>query len=346
MMPGGAGTGPRFSVIITAYNRATFLPRAIDSVLRQTVARGQYEIIVVKNFADPESDKRIEEHGLVGLFRTEKDLGIHLFAALAVARGSIVAFVNDDDLWEPSKLEHVAQRFAEHPNLGFHATSYTIVDEEDRPVIGRRDRFAGLARFLAAPGAVFSVRPGAAPEELDRFVRAYPGSDSTVSIRTDILRKFGDDLAILPSSVDTFLLTCALLSGSDLMIEYLPLTRLRVHPENMSRATDESFASYRTKYARSMTGFARARRQMVHMAETKGDRWLVDRWTSDLRRLDHFSGMARGDLRRSEVLHSLATELRQGGPRRGLVASELLYLLSPRASQAANFLVGRRIAGA
>jgi glucosyl-dolichyl phosphate glucuronosyltransferase len=41
--------GPRFSVVICTYNHAGLLPGALDSVLRQTFDRSQYEVIVVDN---------------------------------------------------------------------------------------------------------------------------------------------------------------------------------------------------------------------------------------------------------------------------------------------------------
>ncbi|HUI38763.1 MAG TPA: glycosyltransferase family A protein [Thermoplasmata archaeon] len=336
---------PYFTVILTAYNRRTYLPRAIGSVLAQSFPRSGYEVIVVKNFDDEASDRLIREHGLVGLFRTETALGIHLKAALDRARGEVVAFLNDDDLWEPGKLERVAELFRSRPSLGFHATSYSVIDEDDRPASKASDRFSGLERFAGREGRSFSAGPASSPEELARFVEANPGSDSTISLRTAILRRFSSDLEVLPSSVDTFLLTCGLLSGSDLLIEYVPLTRLRVHRENMSRATDQSFRSYLEKYARTMTGFAAARRQMVRMAESAGNPWLRDRWASKARNLDHFSGMARGDLGRRDAFRSLQVELASRPIQRGLAASSMLYLASPSVCRAVNFLVGRRIAG-
>lgn len=157
--------GPRFSVIITAYDRRTFLPQAIDSVLAQNVPREEYEIIVVKNFEDPEADRRIREHGLIGIYRTEAPLGIHLRAALERTHGESVALLNDDDLWETDRLAQVAKRFDEEPALGFHATSYTVVDEQNRPIDAARDRFTAIARFEAEPGARFRVGPSSTPSE-------------------------------------------------------------------------------------------------------------------------------------------------------------------------------------
>ncbi|MEM3811936.1 MAG: glycosyltransferase [Thermoplasmata archaeon] len=50
------------SVIITAYNRKEYLLDAIKSVINQTLNRGFYEIIVVKNFHDKDIDNYITEN--------------------------------------------------------------------------------------------------------------------------------------------------------------------------------------------------------------------------------------------------------------------------------------------
>ncbi len=338
---------PYFSAIVTAYDRRRYLLRAVESIAAQTVGRDACEIIVVKNFADPAIDDRLAELGVISVHRTERPLGIHLAAALDRVRGEVVAFLNDDDLWEPERLSEARDRFRPDPRLGFLATSYSIIDENDRPVPGARDRFAAVARFEAAPGALFRVGPGAPPDTLERFVRANPGSDSTIAIRTSILREYAAALHDLPSSVDTFLLTLGFLSGLDLLIEYRPLTRLRVHPENMSRATDVSFRAYLAKYARTMGGFAAATDHMLKLADAHRYPWLHRRLATKFRSLDHFARMADGSLARAEALRALGGELRRTGfSQPGLLASEALYATAPPLSRAVNFLVGRRIAGA
>jgi cellulose synthase/poly-beta-1,6-N-acetylglucosamine synthase-like glycosyltransferase len=344
--PARRSDDPFFTVIITAYNRRTFLPRAIDSVLAQTVPRSRYEIIVVKNFDDEPTDRRIREHALTGIFRDDVDLGIHLFSALEQTHGEVVALLNDDDLWEPGKLELVERRFRARPRLGFHATSYSVIDESDRLASDPRDRFTDLARFEARPAGVFELTPDTMAAGLEAFLKANPGSDSTISIRTRILRRFAPDLARLPSSVDTFMLTCGLLSGLDLVIEYLPLTRLRVHAGNMSRATDVSFQTYLAKYGRMMGGFAAATSQMMGMATTVGNRPVYDWLYRKNRGLSHFAAMAKGTEGRAATARSLVEDLRRGGlAQRGMIASKSLYVLSPSFCRSVNFLVGRRIAG-
>ena len=45
-----------------AYNRREYFKYAVGSVINQTLNKGLYEMIVVKNFRDPEVDKLIESN--------------------------------------------------------------------------------------------------------------------------------------------------------------------------------------------------------------------------------------------------------------------------------------------
>jgi len=54
---------PYISVIVTAYNRRRYLPFALKSLEAQTLPRDRFEVIVVKNFDDKESDDIISRNG-------------------------------------------------------------------------------------------------------------------------------------------------------------------------------------------------------------------------------------------------------------------------------------------
>ncbi|MGC9113386.1 glycosyltransferase family A protein [Acidilobus sp.] len=51
------------SVIVTAYNRKQYLPYALRSLESQSLSKDRFEVIVVKNFEDKESDKIIRRNG-------------------------------------------------------------------------------------------------------------------------------------------------------------------------------------------------------------------------------------------------------------------------------------------
>jgi glycosyltransferase involved in cell wall biosynthesis len=58
---------PYISVIVTAYNRRKYLPFALRSLEAQTLLRDNFEVIIVKNFDDKESDSIISRERVEGL---------------------------------------------------------------------------------------------------------------------------------------------------------------------------------------------------------------------------------------------------------------------------------------
>ena len=58
---------PYISVIVTAYNRRKYLPFALRSLEAQTLLRDNFEVIIVKNFDDKESDSITSRERVEGL---------------------------------------------------------------------------------------------------------------------------------------------------------------------------------------------------------------------------------------------------------------------------------------
>ena len=101
-------TGPRVSVIIPTRDRPLMLRDAIKSVKDQTFT--DYEIIVVIN--GPENVRTSKTlqvaAGLIILRIQAAGIATALNAGIGAARGRWVAFLDDDDLWEPNRLEFSA----------------------------------------------------------------------------------------------------------------------------------------------------------------------------------------------------------------------------------------------
>lgn len=95
------------SVIIPTHNRPALLKRAIESVLGQTVPAD--EIVVVDDASCTETKKLVESFGSPNLYYIEnvggrgasssRNLGVEK------ASGDYVAFLDDDDVWLPKKIE-------------------------------------------------------------------------------------------------------------------------------------------------------------------------------------------------------------------------------------------------
>jgi glycosyltransferase involved in cell wall biosynthesis len=102
---------PTVSVVIPAYNTAPFIAETLESVLGQTFT--DFEIIVVN---DGSPDTAALEAALVPygdrihyIVQDNRGLSAARNAGLAVARGSLVAFIDSDDIWEPEYLAHQSE---------------------------------------------------------------------------------------------------------------------------------------------------------------------------------------------------------------------------------------------
>ena len=100
------GSSPKVSVIIPAYNIASFITEAIESVLSQSYA--DFEIVVVNDGSpDTEELERVLTpymDQIVYLKQENQGAGAARNAGLRVARGHYVAFLDGDDVWYPTHL--------------------------------------------------------------------------------------------------------------------------------------------------------------------------------------------------------------------------------------------------
>ena len=169
---------PDISVVIPTRNRAGFLRQAVTSALSQTGPA--VEVIVVDDASDEPlptfGDPRLLVHRRDrrgGQARARND-------GLARARGQFVAFLDDDDLWAPFRLQAQLEALGD-ADFGYCAV--VLVDAERR-----------------ALGVFGAPRP----ETLRTGLRGgcvIPGPSSVV-VRTELLRELGGFREDLPPLED------------------------------------------------------------------------------------------------------------------------------------------------
>jgi glycosyltransferase involved in cell wall biosynthesis len=112
----------KISVIICTHNpRRPILGRALEALRTQTLDRGEWELIVVDNASDEDVAGWLDvQGGIDGRIIRENALGkIRAIArGLAVARGELVVFVDDDNFLEANYLEKSLDIAARWPMLG------------------------------------------------------------------------------------------------------------------------------------------------------------------------------------------------------------------------------------
>lgn len=105
---------PIVSVIIPCYNGEKFIGNAIKSVLNQTYENWQ---LIIVDDGSSDSSCEIVEHYLInskiGVVKNSHNLGIArtLNRGIEASRGEFVAFLDQDDIWRPEKLQLQLQKF-------------------------------------------------------------------------------------------------------------------------------------------------------------------------------------------------------------------------------------------
>ena len=122
---------PAVSIIMPTYNRADYLKKSIQSVLDQTFI--DFEIIVMNNYSTDNTleainsfnDSRIK----VINFKNDGIIAKSRNQGIMQSVGKYVAFLDDDDLWCPDKLELQIKYLLEHPEFDLVYSNALIIDE-------------------------------------------------------------------------------------------------------------------------------------------------------------------------------------------------------------------------
>jgi len=143
---------PAVSVITPTLNRLAFLRRALESLVSQTYA--DFEAIVVVDGTSPELAEFVEGHPdpRVRLVQRETTGGTAAArnAGLEFALGRYIGFLDDDDLWLPTKLERQVPLLDAGEDV-VHSLVY-VAGEDGRIYGGPTERGFRLFREVAAAG--------------------------------------------------------------------------------------------------------------------------------------------------------------------------------------------------
>lgn len=119
------------SVITPFYNSARFISETIESVINQTYSN--WELILVNDCSTDDSVAMVKQFAKrddrVKLIELKVNSGVAEARneGLRLAKGKFVAFIDSDDLWDPSKLETQLNFMCAH-NYAFCHTAYRKID--------------------------------------------------------------------------------------------------------------------------------------------------------------------------------------------------------------------------
>lgn len=135
--------GPLVSVIVPTRNRRALLARAIASVLAQRYTK--LELIVVNDGSTDGTREFLDANADPRLRAVHRSSGTGAAAArnagIAIARGELLAFCDDDDFWLVDKLDKQVAMLRASPGVRWCIASYIRLTP-------KRAEFVGGQRFI------------------------------------------------------------------------------------------------------------------------------------------------------------------------------------------------------
>ncbi|MBX0293813.1 glycosyltransferase [Haloarcula nitratireducens] len=161
----GAGDSPLVSVVVPTYERPTFLVDAVESVLAQRYRPIELVVVDDGSTADVEraladatfGDESLSDLTRYAVCRHDENRGANAArnTGIEAATGEYVAFLDDDDRWEPTKLTRqvAALRTADDAAVAF--TGQRCVDASGTTTAVTRPPTAGDFLGNVASGAEY-----------------------------------------------------------------------------------------------------------------------------------------------------------------------------------------------
>ena len=215
------------SVIIPVYNGERYVGETLQSVLGQT--RPALEVVAVDDGSTDSSATVIRSFPEVRyLHQANQGVAAARNAGLDAAHGSLLTFLDQDDLWPPQKLELQVAYLAEHPKVAC---------------------VMSWAQFFVTPGV--EKPQWVRPELLEEASRGY--NLGNMLVRREAFQRVGrfDTRYRLASDHDWFVRA----KDADIPMAWMPdvLLQRRVHDANESRrigAAREMLAIHRASVRR------------------------------------------------------------------------------------------------
>jgi len=222
------------SILIPNYNYEHYLPIAIDSALGQTYP--QVEVVVVDDGSTDGSREVLRSYGarVTPVFKSNGGLTSSINAAFEHSRGEVICLLDADDVFEPDKVERVVEAARCMPGACLIHHQLQMIDGAGRPMhapFPRRVAQGDIRRGAIASGGWF---PHPVTSGLS-FRRSYAERLFPMPLE----QPAAGGSRLIKNFPDTYLAGPAGLLAPVAAIQ-APLTRYRVHDENMSYITGAS----------------------------------------------------------------------------------------------------------
>jgi glycosyltransferase involved in cell wall biosynthesis len=237
---------PDVSGVIALYNGATHITAAIQSMMSQT--ESPLEIIIVDDGSTDDALAAVESlmaesddaKKLVKIVRQQNSgQGSARNRGVAEAKGTFIAFLDQDDSWEPTHIAHLRTFFESRPALGWIYTDFNEFDEGSRFI---QRNFLEKKRYTPPESSIFGL--------IGSDMMMLPSSSL---IRKEALESVGGFDTQFRGYEDDDLFFRIFVAGWSFIYEPEALVNYRIHPDNSSRGL--SFPQSRIRFYRKYRGY-------------------------------------------------------------------------------------------
>lgn len=176
---------PRISVVIPTYNRAGFLEKAVASVRNQSHPCD--EIVIVDDGSTDDTPSAVAALGAGVRYVHQPNAGPSAARnrGMREAQGDLVAFLDTDDRWLPTKIERQLALLAARPDVAIVVTDEAMELGDGRLLHTSNFAHHGIDRLLPI------TADGVVPDAPRRLLKTNFISTSTVLARRDLLVSLG-----------------------------------------------------------------------------------------------------------------------------------------------------------
>jgi len=225
------------SIIITTINRASLLRETLEALDRQTASVS--EVIVIDDGGTDNSKEITESFGSSYHYYKQNNSGVQSARNLGIlkSKGNWIAFLDDDDIWEPNRLE-IIKKIVTIESIDLITSDFSIFQGDE---IIERSFFSKHAKYLPAfwknlerkNQELYSVFDGIPPIQL---FPEYPFWGATLVLSKKKIQNIGGwDVTVrgIPSEDLDFVFRA--LRGTRFALIWEPTIRYRSHSGNTSR---------------------------------------------------------------------------------------------------------------
>ncbi|MGJ5813196.1 glycosyltransferase family 2 protein [Paludibaculum fermentans] len=256
---------PLVSILIANYNYARYLPDCLNSVFAQSYSH--FEVIVCDDGSTDESLQVLARFAAADqrvrfVAQPNGGMASALNHAYEQAQGQLIALLDADDVWYPSKLTKTVQAFLQNPEAGM--VTHQLCAEETEGKVVRRFLPPRLDSGWLAPQCVNG-----------ESLRLPPCS--ALAVRSEVAKSIFPIPPIFRSSADRIVQEGALLHSHVAAIPEV-LAMYRVHGNNLTGLAGPLDSQSIQKTIAFLENVWRTRSQFLHQLHgisLKPDRWQL-----------------------------------------------------------------------